>query len=213
MTVDWAATGTWMQAWAGFAQAGAVAFAAWKAANTFKAWRKQKIEERRLATAENILTVTYKIQRAFSVIRNSVTSEVALEEAERRLLRSGFQLHDQATDKQKRILESQVIFDRVDQFSVEWDQLSTLAPLSKALFGKKAEEAIESIWREKIAVQVAAENYIVDDETDPVFTMEIRDTIWEDRGKSAGRNDPVKVRLEAAIKKLDDLLLPTIRSG
>ena len=78
MSIDWASTGTMMQGWAGFAQAGAIAFAAWKASDSFKSWRSQKIEDRRITEAERILTVVYRLRRAFSIIRSRIMSGHAL---------------------------------------------------------------------------------------------------------------------------------------
>ena len=212
MPIDWAATGTWMQAWAGFAQAGAIGIAAWKAADTFRGWRKQKLEERRIAAAEDILTTAYRLQRAFSIVRNSVTSVSALEEARARLKMSGVDIGKYAGDQQIRIVEAQVIFDRIDQFALDWDKLSALTPLAIALFGSSVGESLEGIWKQKVVLQVATEQYTTDDDSDVNFSTQVRDIIWSGRAKQGGREDQVERQLERYIIDLEQVLLPIVRS-
>jgi hypothetical protein len=92
VAIDWVATSTWMQAWAGFTQAGAVVFVAYKGADAFNAWRRQKIEERRIDAAERILTLAYRVRRALSSIRSPMMWASALEHAEKSLINEGHTL-------------------------------------------------------------------------------------------------------------------------
>ena len=69
-----------MQAWAGFAQAIVVGFVAWKAADTFNLWRKQKVEERRINSAIEVSSLIYRVRNALSAVRAAGMTVRELEE-------------------------------------------------------------------------------------------------------------------------------------
>lgn len=64
VAIDWSATGDMMAGLGGLIGAGAVIYAAPKAADTFSSWRKQKHHERCMIVAEDILTLAYKLSGA-----------------------------------------------------------------------------------------------------------------------------------------------------
>src|SRR3546814_15956255 len=59
-----------LSGWATLFGAGAVVYAAHKGSDTFKLWRRQKNEERRIELAEQVLTLAYKLRRAIEGIRS-----------------------------------------------------------------------------------------------------------------------------------------------
>lgn len=212
MSIDWDATGSWMQAWAGFAQAGVLAFAAWKAADTFKSWRRQKIEERRIDAAERLLTLAYKLKRAFSIIRSPITDQRAKEDATIALMGAGIDLESLESEKRTRVIESQVVLDRINSFAEEWNDVAILSPTATAFFGDDMDALLKEFWRQKTAVQVAAENYPDDPGDDPQFSRDISTTIWEDRQRIAHDGDKVGMKLANTIAKMEKMLLPIIRA-
>src|SRR5438094_128266 len=59
--IDWAATGSMIQ---GLGTAAGVFAVIWGALRATTLWKQQKVAERRLESAERILTASYKIRRA-----------------------------------------------------------------------------------------------------------------------------------------------------
>src|SRR4051812_45363639 len=128
-TIDWSATGSWMQAWASFAQAIAVLIAAGIASRSFNSWRKQKVEERRITNAEQIGALTYRLRRAFALIRRGGFTPQELEVAATKLIDSGLNLATYSKAKRDRVIRSQVALDRLDLFAAEWDDLARWQPV------------------------------------------------------------------------------------
>lgn len=212
MAVDWTATGAWMQAWAGFAQAGAVVFVAYKGADAFKAWRRQKIEERRMQAAERILTVAYRMRRALSAIRHPMMWSGPLEAAEQKLLDKGYSFAGMSDGEKKKVVHAQAILDRIGGFSTEWDEMLEVTPLAKALFGAALESQLERLMRQRNMVAASAESYADDDGSDPAFTKQIRADIWENLGTRNKSDDKIAAEIAEAISSVEAVLLPILRT-
>ena len=69
--------------------AGAVIYAAHKGSDTFKQWRRQKNEERRIDLAEQVLTLAYKLKRAIEGIRSPIMMANEIVEVEALLREQG----------------------------------------------------------------------------------------------------------------------------
>lgn len=212
MPIDWGATGTWMQAWAGFAEAGAVGFAAFKGADAFKGWRRQKIEERRIDAAERILTLAYRVRTAISGMRHPMMWIGPLNEAEKMLREKGVDLDSESDGKKRRIVHAQAVFDRINSFQSEWDELAAVTPVAKALFGDEVESALTSLGKQRNIVAAAAESYADDDGSDADFSKKIRSDLWEALGEVGEDADEISKAVISAITTLEGRLLSSIRS-
>lgn len=84
-STDWAATGSCLQAIAGFASAAAIIYAARKGLNTFAQWRRQRQADRQIAVAERVLTLVYRAKDAFRAIRSPAVFSGELSQAEESL--------------------------------------------------------------------------------------------------------------------------------
>lgn len=93
-TVDWDATGSMLSGWAAWAGVAAVLYAANRGASVFASWKRQKLEERRMETAERILAVTYKLDRAFPSIRGPFSTASESKQADKMLVEAGFDLEN-----------------------------------------------------------------------------------------------------------------------
>jgi hypothetical protein len=211
MNVDWSATGAWMQAWAGFAQAAAVLFAAYMASNTFKSWRKQKIEERRIAIAEKVLSLSYSMKIAFSIIRSPMKSPPAVEDATINLLSAGVFIDDIDSNIKEKIIESQIILDRINSFTHLWNQIPEVIPIAAALLDQRVEKFLTEIWSKKISIEVAAEQYPNTSENDHLYTALVC-TMWENRKRLPDNQDKLSMDISNSIISLEKLLFPVIRS-
>ena len=112
--IDWSATGSWMQAWAGIAGAGAVFYAAHRGAASFEQWLKQRQTERKIAAAERIMTFVYKAKRTFEAIRNAGSFGYESDAAEKRLKESYPDFEHEEAGKKQRMVAAQIVYDRLN---------------------------------------------------------------------------------------------------
>ena len=157
--VDWAATGTMLQGIGGIGGALAVIVAAVLAANTFNAWRRQRIEERRLVHAEAALTLAYKLERAIGSIRNPAHFGPELEGAEQTLRQQGVITDTTPRGQHQSLITGQVVLDRITAHSVLYDKLDELRPSIRAVFGSDAEAELATFQNETQKVRAAAVGY------------------------------------------------------
>jgi len=195
-----------MQAWAGFAQALSVLVAAALASRTFKSWRQQKVEERRITNAEQIGALTYRLRRAFTLIRRRGFSPQELEIAATKLMDSGLDLAKCSKAKRDRIVQSQVALNRLDTFASDWDDLARLQPLAHALFGKQLAQYLGDLSTEKVRIETAAEHYPVS--SDKQLVSEIEATLSQPGNT---KTDEFGCRIENTIQSIESILLPIIR--
>ncbi len=137
--------------------AGAVIYAAHKGSDTFKQWRRQKSEERRIELAEQILTLAYKITRAFEGIRSPamLSGEMTRVEAS---------LREQLEPDDKRSFGSNLITAqgallRIDHYKNLWDALLDTMPVAKAVFGNDIETQLSTFWTQRGKIIASAHSY------------------------------------------------------
>ena len=198
-----------MQAWAGFAQAIIVGVVAWKATDTFNLWRKQKVEERRISSAIEVSSLIYRVRNAFSAVRAAGMTIRELEEASARLIDSGIDLKSESVPKQKKIVQAQVVFDRLDRFAETWNEMARWQPISLALFGEEIESALRGLWQEKLRIETAATHYPVR-VADKELREEIEVTLSAPKSGSK-YEDQFSERVNRIISDAEKTLLPIIR--
>ncbi len=200
-----------MQAWAGFAQAAAIAFAAIKAADVFAVWRRQRIEERRLHHAEQALTLVYRLQAALEHIRAPMHLPHELSSARQKLENNyeGFNLLP--ANKQSSLDTTQVILDRITYHKDDWNKLNEIIPVCSAFFGQDVKEQLDIFWRKRNSVQIHAEAYGRGMGPDEAFQKKVMAHIWLGYSEGSDEADPVKVEIEQAVSKLEAALLPILR--
>lgn len=203
--IDWVASGTWMQAWAGFAGVAAVVYAAHKGTATFKSWLRQQQTERRIAAAEGVLNVTYRLKRAFRAIRSPGYLPYERVAAEQKLAESLPEYENISdVDHQGRLIWAQVILSRLHSYQDDWDALFACVPLAKAHFGEEVEAALTSFWEQQAAVNVAAHAYGRATASD---NGSLEGTLWDGAG-----SNKVGEAISHAITTLEAKLLPVLRS-
>jgi hypothetical protein len=126
--IDWAATGQMLSGWGTFAGAAAVAFAAYKGADTFLSWKRQKRTERRMAVAEEILVVFYNFKRAFAHVRGIFHSNYDLHQAEKRLIDSGINTAIMLAEHLDRRKSAMVIISRFEEHEQTLQQTTRICP-------------------------------------------------------------------------------------
>ncbi|EPR14165.1 hypothetical protein M527_12780 [Sphingobium indicum IP26] len=199
----------------------AVIYAAHKGSDTFKQWRRQKNEERRIELAEQVLTLAYKLRRAIEGIRSPAMWGAEQNEVYDELRKNGV-IDDQTPEGHKGILATaQATISRSNAQKALWDALLDTMPTAKAVFGDEVENALNEIWKQRSRIITAAQRYArfihqttphTEEAREKQFKKqdEIEAVIWF--GGDADGVDAVANSINGAIKSLEDTLLLIIRS-
>lgn len=208
--IDWAATGTMLQGIGTIGGAGAVVWAAIKGANTFDAWRRQRLAERKQDQAERILTAAYKGRRALAYVRGVMMWGHELHAAEEQMKeKEGWAAQTEA--RQKRLVTKQAFYNRINRVKDERQALDECLAMARALFGEELEQAIEALNHQFWIVQVNADSY-ADDEygTDADFTRKIRRAMYAVTPMDGEVNE-VTDAMETAMATIERTCLPVLR--
>jgi hypothetical protein len=206
-TECWSATGSMMSGWAAIGGVFAVIFAAHKAADTFKSYRRQKQEDRRIDAAERILTLAYSLKRTLASVRSPMSSGGENYDTEQQLQELAWYQAMDANQKRKAQI-GQVILRRLQHHKDDWDQIFVVMPMARALFGEHVEAQLQAFWQKVVAVNVSAEMYRDDRGTDPEFTQRMERDFWG----HGGERDDVGREVEEIVRELEKALLPVIRA-
>ncbi len=138
---DWGATGSMLQGIGSLIGAAAVLIAAWVGRSTFEDWKRQKLEERKIAAVEQILTSAFKMKEAFLHIRSPSASSSEREAAFQNMESSG--LIDESTpiEQRSRLLSPQTTIDRINTYRARWSE-AELTPLATAVFGQSVADHV-----------------------------------------------------------------------
>ncbi|WP_155913865.1 hypothetical protein [Asticcacaulis sp. AC466] len=208
-SIDWAATGTMLQGIGTIGGVVAVVWAANKGADTFNAWRRQKVAERRLDQAERILTAAYKGRRALAEVRHAMISE-------HELLAAGEQMKEkegwaaQTAPRQKRLVTAQAFYNRINRTKEEREALDQCLPMARALFSENLEQAIEKLIHQFRVVQVDVECYVDYEGTDAEFTKKLKRGMYALK-PPAGEVNEVTDAMEVAVATIERICLPVLR--
>lgn len=202
----WDATGSMLQRWGTLLGVAAVIYAAWRASNTFDAFRRQKQEERRMEAAHNILTFAYKFQQRLSAARSPGISRYEMTSATNQLKDSYEGYRDKSEREQRQLAVAQVILARLGAEREIWEETWEHIPTARALFGEQAEKLLRELWAAFVNVQVSAEAFGEDSLSDPEFTKSLRRDLY-----GHGESNPVTQQVAKAVAGLEELLLWFVR--
>jgi hypothetical protein len=190
--------------------AGAVVWAAIKGANTFDAWRRQKLAERKQDQAERILTAAYKGRRALGYVRGVMMWAHELHAAEEEMkVKEGWA--GQAEGRQERLVTAQALYNRINRTKDERDALDQCLPMARALFSEELEQAIDKLNNQFWIVQVDVDSYVDDENsTDAAFTQKIRRGMYAIKPPEGEVNE-VTDAMEASVSTIERICLPVLR--
>lgn len=219
--IDWTATGSMLSGIGTIIGSIAVIYAAHKGADTFRQWRKQKGEERRMDLAEQILTLAYKLRRAFEHIRSPGMLAGEITEVEVTLTEEGVIDDDIDLALKSLFVTAQATLSRSKLYKADFEALLDLMPVAKAIFGDMIAEQLNVFWQQRARVTVGANSYARLARVTPPRSTEQEERQFERRekieaiiwsGGGADGIDPIAVEIDAAIQLLEAQLLPIIRS-
>lgn len=210
MPIDWAATGAMLAGIGTVGGSAAIVVAAVLGRKAVEDFRKEKLTEREITHAENILTSAYKLEWATSSIRSPATfgneTRASQEELENH---EWFQQLD--PELRDRTIQANVFYQRIRSFSDDYDAALAILPVSKAFFGTETEQALRNIVNAKNTVRVYADSYGLDRGQNPEHSRRIEAHIWE--GASLDEEDPVQSVMKRSIAVLEGALFPVIRAN
>lgn len=214
---DWSATGSMLSGIGTLVGAGAVIYAARKGADTFKQWRKQKHHERCMIVAEEVLTLAYKLKRAFQAIRSPAIFGGEMAQLTQTLRDSGAIRQDE--EPGQLLTTAQAALFRVDQHRQLFETLLDKMPVAKAIFGDEVADLMDTFWRQRGKVVASAQSYArytrdLPIDSDAYRRQEERRTrleavLWD--GGAADDVDQFAVDVDQAVSRLEAKLLPIIR--
>ena len=199
--------------------AGAIVYAARKGADTFKQWRKQKHHERCMSLAEEVLTLVYKLKRAFEGIRSPAIFAGELAEIVQKLRESG--LVDGDAEPDQLLTTAQAALSRTEFHRSLFDALLDNIPVAKAIFGDEVADQMNVFWSLRVRIVSAAHSYVRDRRQLPAGAdHELRQRERRERNESilwSGGDengvDQFELDLDGAINHLEAELLPILRNA
>lgn len=206
--VSWQATGAMLSGIGAIGAAGAVVWAANKAANTFDIWKRQKVESRKFEQAERILTATYRASKALGYVRGRMIWQHELDAA-REKLETSPEWAAIPADRRSRRESAEAQVRRIVRTADDQKALIECLPMAKALFSDELEEAITELHHQFWIIQTYLEAYVDDRGENQEFTTKIRAAIWSS-GDDA--NDEVSTAVNESIATIENLCLPVLRS-
>lgn len=220
-SVDWDATGSMLSGVGTVIGALAVIYAAHKGSDTFKQWRRQKNEERRIELAEQVVTLAYKLRRAIQSIRSPVMWGAEQNAVHDELRNKGL-INDQTPLGHIGMLATaQAALSRSDAYKALWDELLDAMPPAKAIFGDQVEKALDEFWAQRHRIIQGALRYADIVKRPPARTEEgqekqlqrqfdVEAIIWSGGGEDGV--DQIANAVQSAVETIEGMLLPIIRS-
>ncbi|WP_421695487.1 hypothetical protein [Aestuariivirga sp.] len=186
-------------------QAVAIGSAAYVGHVGFEQWRRQRIEERRIATAERILSVAYRVQDAFDTIRAPFISNEEFQAAEDDLRRRETIDSSTPSDAVRAQVRAQGAMNRVNRFAEVWSTLHETVPVARAVFGSGVETLLRDLLRQRNKLVSSVRIYAKTG--DP----KVRAIFWLGQSLlSDDMDDQFENEVDDAVKKLETQLQPIL---
>jgi hypothetical protein len=208
--IDWAATGAWMQAWAGFAAAAAVAFAAWLGRKTYSDWLSEKQTERKMVVGEQVLKVCLEAESIFQQIRSEFSFDHESAEVEAKIDAEPERFVVRDDDHKRRLITANMIMERMNQSRDFFESYFECLPLVRIYFGQAASTEFKKIWRTRAEIETALRMYasirrISERDADRLLRYE--EVFYQ------GEDDTINVRISELIEYFEALVSPLLTSG
>ncbi len=166
----------------------AVIYAAQRGTATFEQWRKQKNEERRIAVAEEVLTLAYKCKRAFEAIRSGGMLAGEALEMRAKLTEIGCVDEETSPGKEGMLMTAQAALSRTYSYRDLFNSLLDASPVTRAILGNEVASDLDAFWMKRAELITAAQTYA---------RMASDREIWE--GRALERQIARRERLEATL--------------
>lgn len=207
MAVDWAVTGTALSGIGSVLSAGAVIWAANKAANTFDDWKQRRAAEREEEHAKECLVAVYQVADAFQAVRSPFLHGFELDRA-REKLQEDARWQDLTAAQRDRHCHGQVLFDRLARHDERFDRLVWCIPLGRAIFGEELETALRALGGLHWILTVEIQSFIHDLGHDAEFDRKVRNNLNDNRCEGDGA---ISKAIRDSVSTVEARLLPVLR--
>lgn len=184
----------------------AVVYAAWKAANKFDDWKRQKIAGRQFDYAERCLAATYMAREALDQIRSPLLHSVELQAAEAEL-KDDQKWPTVPEAERKKVITAQVYVRRIRQTEASWDELVSVLPLARALFDDDLEKALYGLLRLRWVLRISVDRYVDDDGSNGDQSIQIRRAL---NSKVEDGQDEISVGARQCITTIESKCIPAL---
>ncbi|MBA1159330.1 hypothetical protein [Microvirga mediterraneensis] len=198
-------TPEWVSAWANLMMGLSAVVAGWAGIRGLNAWRAETVGRRKTELAEEVLAQFYRARDVLTWARFPASEDD--EDEGRDEVRAGSGADDDE-------LERSEIFTPVDRLTKESQVFSELQASRyrfMAYFGEEAARPFEEIRAIHTEVIDSAHNLIRTYGEDPTGSEEAERGRWEAAiGWGEGEGDPLKKRLDSAVKAIEQTCRPLI---
>jgi len=198
-------TPEWVSAWANLMMGLSAVVAGWAGIRGLNAWRAETVGRRKTELAEEVLAQFYRARDVLTWARFPASEDD--EDEGRDEVRAGSGADDDE-------LERSEIFTPVDRLTKESQVFSELQASRyrfMAYFGEEAARPFEEIRAIHTEIIDSAHNLIRTYGEDPTGSEEAERDQWEAAiGWGEGEGDPLKKRLDSAVKAIEQTCRPLI---
>lgn len=210
--IDWDATGSWMQAWAGFANAAVILWAAYFGSTKFKDWLLQRQTERKIEAAERLLSIVYRAPDVFTSIRSPMSSGGEVEAVTATLVASYSGFEGLEGGKKSRLKTAQTALSRMAHHADFWDEVSNSLPTARTYFGQEMEAQLRKILQQRQNIWASTQVYPdVTYASDKKLYYQCESDFWWGVGKANGAVDRIGDALKEVVAASEELLLPLLK--
>ena len=199
----WAATGSMLQGLGALGAAGAVLYAA---TNAFPVYRRQKLEERRIAAAERVLTFAYRLADDLSAVCSPVVGAAELKRAAESLNQNGLTSGLLGEHAFSDACKAQALLQRLAERENNWNDFATIQVMARAHFEEQVEKLLKDLWKLRTIITSSAGPHVDPQRATSSDPAQLRDVFEVNIMKGAFHP------IFAARLGLENLLLPIIRS-
>lgn len=207
-SVDWDATGSMLSGIGTIGGAVVVFITAIMARSTFSDWKKQKITERRLVHAEDILAAAYRVRSDLKACRSRFMSAYETDNAKEHLKTvEGFL--DVSDERQEKLARAQAYYNRINNAKEDREALYRVVPFAKAHWGEELEGALLELDRQFWLIRCNADEMVDQDKDTP---KEDRVRVNQALGADdRSTDDPISKATIDCIATIEKICLPVLR--
>lgn len=179
---------------------------------TFKRWRREKLEERKIEIAFDALSIAYETKFVFEHIRSVMASSPEWSEMP--------QLPDDDDNKRSRRGSFYAVFKRIEQNKDFFERVWKLQPRFMAIFGPHVEAIFVKLHSARRDIEVAAqmlfqqalEQERSSDKSTRELYEQMRADLWAPYGARTKDGDKVGKKLDEFRTEMEALCAPIVAS-
>ena len=168
---------------------------------TFRKWKREKIEEQRILLAADALRLAYQARPIFDYVRNGAAFDYEAKERPKDPNET-----PEETRRRDTFFSPILRLHKESQYFVD---IQSIRPKIMAFFGADKSDFFDGIIKARANVLVAAQMLSRENYADQAFSRKLHSEVW--KGYVESENDEVGKLIEDSIKKIEDFAQPILR--